>query len=100
MDTLKPEYRNKIVEIYGRIAFEDESLPARIEGVIFEHPASNQSICYKTKPYHDMQDGFICPIQSINLLSDSTISFEDYKYFPILIETLKKMESEKLIKLN
>ena len=36
MDTLKPEYRNKIVEIYGRIAFEDGSLPARIEGIIFE----------------------------------------------------------------
>ena len=35
MDALKPEYRNKIVEIYGRIAFEDDGLPARIEGIIF-----------------------------------------------------------------
>ena len=36
MEELKPEYRNKIVEIYGRIAFENADLPARIEGVIFE----------------------------------------------------------------
>ena len=32
----KPDYRNKIVEIYRRIAFEDGTLPARIEGIIFE----------------------------------------------------------------
>lgn len=36
MEELKPDYRNKIVEIYRRIAFNDESLPAQIENIIFE----------------------------------------------------------------
>jgi hypothetical protein len=100
-DDTVPDHRLSFIA-FCMVILDSEShkFKAGVEGVIFEHPASNQSICYKTQPYHDMQDGFICPIQSINLLSDSTISFEDYKYFPILIETLKKMESEKLIKLN
>lgn len=79
---------------------EGHKFKSGLEGVIFEHPASNQSICYKTQQYHDWHDGFLCPIQSVNLLSDSTVSFEDFKYFPILFETLKKMESENIIKLN
>ena len=36
MEELKPDYRNKIVEIYGRISFEDSSLATRIESIIFE----------------------------------------------------------------
>lgn len=36
MEELKPDYRNKIVEIYRRIAFADESLSANIENIIFE----------------------------------------------------------------
>ena len=36
MEELKPYYRNKVVEIYRRIAFTDESLPAQIENIIFE----------------------------------------------------------------
>ena len=36
MEELKPYYRNKVVEIYRRIAFTNESLPAQIENIIFE----------------------------------------------------------------
>ena len=36
MEELKPDYRNKIVEIYRRISFEDSSLATCIESIIFE----------------------------------------------------------------
>ena len=65
MEELKPDYRNKIVEIYRRIAFADESLPAQIENIIFEWVKSELEKpidkVFKAKP--ELKRCFECPIK-------------------------------------